>query len=327
MWKLLHNGIPTDQTVRKKDIVITSKYLCYQASCTEHNNHLFLTSDIATKTWDFFFSLLTVIGEFHTLNHLLTHWWRLPSRDNLYCWLLRSVPCAILWNIRKSRNKALYDEKPMASSDIITIMENDIRSYYLINRLSLYKGKTFSECVLFFGLPVKEKACKLLFVRWTPTPLQWCKLNIDDACKGNPRDLGAGGIIRNHSSRMLISFAHFLRTCTSVYVDAYALLLGLSCAKDLQLQSLWIESDSLFLVNCLNQNLTIPWHLVYIFREIYSPLKFFQGYKVMHVYSEANIFADNVANFGISSRRKLSFTDPSKLPHAMRGALIDVTIR
>lgn len=84
----------------------------------------------------------------------------------------------------------------MALSDIILAVQRDIKGLYIANKLSLYKGKVPSECMIFFALPViKDMACNLLFLSWTSPPIQWHKLNIDGACKGNPGDSGAGGII------------------------------------------------------------------------------------------------------------------------------------
>lgn len=120
LWKHLNDGLPTNYAQRKKGIVITSKCLCCRnRPSSEFNTHLFLNSEVATIVWTFFSNLLNIDHNFHTLNHLLTHWWHICRGDNLFIWFLGCLPFVILWKLWKVRNKALYDDKHTDGSDLL----------------------------------------------------------------------------------------------------------------------------------------------------------------------------------------------------------------
>src|SRR4051812_39049221 len=100
MWKLLNNVIPTDWHISKKGIFLPSKCVCCSSYFSiEHNNHLFLTSEVAVKIWGFFATLFEINTEALTMRHMLSSWWRKAKGTSLYSWLRQLLPCSILWHI------------------------------------------------------------------------------------------------------------------------------------------------------------------------------------------------------------------------------------
>src|SRR4051812_13225616 len=67
LCKLIKKAIPTDLAIMRKGIPIASKCFC----CTfnylvEFNNHLLLSSQIASKVWNFYLDRLNVTEHFLT---------------------------------------------------------------------------------------------------------------------------------------------------------------------------------------------------------------------------------------------------------------------
>lgn len=101
----------------------------------------------------------------------------------------------------------------------------------------------------------------------------WVKIITDGASKGNPGMAAAGEILRNNSSNLVGAFVELLGNQTSVFSEAKSILLGLRFAKNLGHQLVWVETDSLFLVNILNGTEDVPFSISYIVREVKNLLK------------------------------------------------------
>lgn len=61
---------------------------------------------------------------------------------------------------------------------------------------------------------------------------------------GNPRQIGIGGVIRDHSSKGLRAFSKQAKMGLAIKVEIQAILEGLMQAKVLSLSNLIIERDS-----------------------------------------------------------------------------------
>lgn len=120
---------------------------------------------------------------------------------------------------------------------------------------------------------------------------------------------------------MLLAYAHYFFISTSVFAEARAIFLGHKYAKTLNVASIWIESDPLLLINCLNNVISTPWNIIYTVRGIKLLLHSFKEYKISHILSEGNMFADVMANLGIQTKTDQQFTDPAQLPTEAKGIL------
>ncbi|XP_043721092.1 uncharacterized protein LOC122668617 [Telopea speciosissima] len=96
--------------------------------------------------------------------------------------------------------------------------------------------------------------------KWKPPiPVYWCpsfgsdKLNVDSACKGNPRLSGGGGVVRNKEGVVLVAFSNFYGEGTNSIAELRALQNGLSLSVDLGLSDLVVNSDLVMTVRMVNQ--------------------------------------------------------------------------
>lgn len=80
----MHHALPTDRAVTRKGVTLVSKSSCCSTNPDiEYNNHLFLSSKIATVIWSFFSDLLQVKEVGLTIHHKLSTWWQAAKGKKL----------------------------------------------------------------------------------------------------------------------------------------------------------------------------------------------------------------------------------------------------
>lgn len=87
---------------------------------------------------------------------------------------------------------------------------------YAAFKLNLCRGNARHVAVEFFNLNVVEKNTVFQAVLWQRPPIDWIKLNIDSASKGNLAEAATGGIIRDSNSNFIYPFATYLHCQTSI---------------------------------------------------------------------------------------------------------------
>lgn len=69
-------------------------------------------------------------------------------------------------------------------------------------------------------------ATSTIYIRWKPPELNWIKINMDVASKGNARPAGAGIICRNCEGNLLKAMAAPLGITISIQAETWGLLLA-----------------------------------------------------------------------------------------------------
>ena len=87
----------------------------------------------------------------------------------------------------------------------------------------------------------------------------WIKGNFDGAAKGNPRKAGCGGIIRDHAINTIDAIAIPIGILTSHRAEATAALYTMKLAVETGSRYLWLEGDSLIIINMLNEKTPSTW--------------------------------------------------------------------
>ncbi|MQM19054.1 hypothetical protein Taro_052054, partial [Colocasia esculenta] len=145
-----------------------------------------------------------------------------------------------------------------------------------------------------FGYAPLCSAKLLKLVRWIP-PICDFSLNVDGACKGNPR---AVEVVDGH---IYVAFSHFYGAGTSMVAEVRALCDGLRLAASLGYRLSVIYSDSKTLVNSFRKEKMISWRSYKWWREAKSLLSQEHPF-LSHVYWETNQHADALANFAVKIR-------------------------
>lgn len=321
MWRAIHRGLPTDEAVRKRGISIPSICVCCGNNPSmETLQHLFIQSRCASFIWNHFASLCGVKHNAHGFNQCLSTWWLLSNPpDGISKWVIRLIPCFILWEIWKHRNKAKYDNGDMFIPAIIEQIRVSIRdTFYAF--YPLVDGSFRSQPIAtYFQLVPRPKVIKPpRLVLWKYPSSALFKLNTDGASKGNPGMASGGGIFRDNNGDIFYAFSNFYGHHSNMWAEAMAAFDGIRLAYEFGIHSIWLEVDSEVLVKIIKGEYHIPWEIWYIIQQI----KDFMGrmmVQVSHILREGNQVADGLANWAVKTRHSHVFQSANELPKPCQG--------
>ncbi|XP_057840364.2 uncharacterized protein LOC131050196 [Cryptomeria japonica] len=150
-------------------------------------------------------------------------------------------------------------------------------------------------------LRVDPKECNRPNVKWIPLDKDWIKVNFDEATRGNPSQLGARCVARNHKGEALARCGQGVGITTNNIVEANAALLAIQMAKRLGVRYLQLESDSKIITQAITKGNAIHWKIDKLIQIIITHLMAFPKFKVSHTLREgnreANMQAKEVVDF------------------------------
>lgn len=314
MLRLLQARIPTDDVVN----MVTSRCSC----CTKHEeesiNHLFTCNEIARHVWNYFCNVCAVKFSQGHVRHVLMNWWIAKANNEVHSTLLQCVPSVVCWDIWKSRCAAMFENKKMSAWHIIQQVSN------LMTLIINYQFPTLQlpqlwidKCKVIENL---KHCIQFQAVIWRKPEMGWVNFNVDGCCKGNPGTTGGGGMIRNYNGEMIKAFAEFYGQGNNNLAEAKAMLYGVKLCCNCGFSKVIVESDSMLIVNLVNQRMKPPWQLTQIIEQIREVTET-GNFLFVHIFREGNAIADHLAKLGESSKTFHIFNQVVSLPMKIRASL------
>ncbi|KAI0511115.1 hypothetical protein KFK09_011738 [Dendrobium nobile] len=289
-WRCIKGFIPVDIMLQKKGITLVSK--CFCCSNFEDIDHLFINGVV--EVWSYFKNIIGRDG-WHYQDNLISMFenWLSPTKGHI----LNLLPILILWYIWKARNEAKYDNIKM---DHINIINNIKRKVHQLFNLNVISSKTFSKHANLAGFFDISLDCNLVdnmdyIVYWIKPKPPFVKLNTDGSI--DSMKAGAGGLIRDFKGDLLAAFAAPVQNRNVMLAEFQALYFGLELCLKMGFNNVWIEVDSLFLVQIMEKGNIGNVHLFYLTRKIKGMLNLL-NYKISHIFREGNVCADWLAKKG-----------------------------
>lgn len=121
-------------------------------------------------------------------------------------------------------------------------------------------------------------------------------------------------VIINSNSDFVGGMAIPLGCQTNHVVEASTALYGLIYAKDLNLKKIWIEGDSLNIINCLKKINPPSWTISNIISKVGYIINSFQNCIISHNYREANGLVDWASNVACCNDQKIIWESYETLP-------------
>ncbi|MBI2082058.1 MAG: ribonuclease HI family protein [Deltaproteobacteria bacterium] len=123
------------------------------------------------------------------------------------------------------------------------------------------------------------------------------RLYTDGAARGNPGPAGAGAYLCDENGDTVAELCEYLGETTNNIAEYRALLLGLKKAIELGFDEIEVLADSELMVRQLLGRYRVKNEgLKPLFQEAVRLLKQFKKYSIKHVFREANLDADRLAN-------------------------------
>lgn len=144
-------------------------------------------------------------------------------------------------------------------------------------------------------------------VKWKAPQKGWIKGKFDGAAKGNLRKVGCGGIIRDHLGNAIDVTTIPIGIATSHRAKATMALYTMRLAVKTGKRYLWLEGDSLNIINILNDITPSTWTIEESIFEIKSLTANFEKVIFSHSYHEGNVINDWIANRVVQGNYLLSW--------------------
>ncbi|XP_075480593.1 uncharacterized protein LOC142521250 [Primulina tabacum] len=292
LWRFWHQWLPLDDMLQRRGFELASRCQCCDMS--ETFTHVFIDGPIARYVWHFFGAIFRVrIPCTGDLRLFLSAWKR-----NLH-WapgghVKEFLPFIVLWFLWMARNDAKHRQLRISGETV----KSQILSYLrLAHAVFIVKPKHWLgafEAARSLGIFVAfQRTHRLAIVRWLCPPPGCFKLNVDGSSRGNPGESSVGGVVRDSSGRVVLSFSEFIGVGTNVRAELWAVWRGLLICSDLGLFPLWVETDSQISLQILRSR-RCHWDL---HRTVTRILFLLRGRAVhfSHIFREGNSVADALA--------------------------------
>ena len=135
-------------------------------------------------------------------------------------------------------------------------------------------------------------------MRWHSPPKGAIKLNFDGSLKHS--SAAGGHIIRDWTGKLIKASAANYGDTTILVAEARALRDGVQAAVQAGYNNIFIEGDNLTVIKAVNGEGQTPWRISNIIRDVQGSLLQSTHTKCKHIFREANMAADWLANFGHS---------------------------
>lgn len=148
---------------------------------------------------------------------------------------------------------------------------------------------------------------------WRKPPINWVKLNVDDSCEGPSGAIGAGSIIWDHVGSWQVGFTQNIGRGSSYLAEIWGAYTGLELAISVRFSNVILESDSLELVNLLNNPgyITLEHLGCNLFNCIITLLSKLSNFQIIHCLG--NGCADFLARQATQSNLGVNYKDkPSR---------------
>lgn len=214
-----------DDILKSIGIVVVSKCWCCTGGMNETLDHLFLTSPIAFKLWEFFVNCTSFKVEGQLLFPLIHQWWNFVEglRGNK---ILRSIPVIIMWEIWKHRN-CIRHGKLAQPHRLIQNCSKTLQMLMKVNNPQWTSmPKLLRDC--FYLLQTHGPILQCQLVQRKAPNIGWVKCNTDGASKDNLGLSSYGFCIKDHLGDLIYVESSVLGVCTSTFAKATTILKGLT---------------------------------------------------------------------------------------------------
>ncbi|XP_071916199.1 uncharacterized protein [Coffea arabica] len=279
--------------LRKFGVQGPSRCHCCAEPDEEGLDHTFCTGDVARAVWSSFEDPGEEGGVSNLRHRVLRLWLR--RGQNVYLkFVNRLLPMLTCWELWKARNKGVFEGRSMMGTEVVWQVFHQLRDLYHCHfpKITCSSG---SWEVFHSSLLAMRRRMSIFPVHWV-APTVGCKLNSDGCARGNLGVSGDGGVMRDSDGQVIFGYSCFFGSLMSLHAELKAMAFGVQLCVARGLHDLYIETDSLVLVQILQGKRGCPWRLQ---RELEGLLRYKRYFReITNCYRETNKPADYLANLG-----------------------------
>ncbi|CAJ2671835.1 unnamed protein product [Trifolium pratense] len=304
VWRIMLDKLSTDDKLMDRGFCLPS--MC--SLCKIHTEtlfHLFFECEFAFGLRRWLATCLNLVLQFQSMEDI----WSLCDRARSpQCRIvIKSAIINVLYAIWIARNNARFkDRRPNWKSSMSWVAANVVLAGNHTKALSSGTISDFSMLKAFMVTIHPTKPMNLKEVIWQPPPPQWIKCNTDGA--STPTASACGGIFRNSNAEFLCAFASKTDMASAFSAELCGFMTAIEIADARGRRNMWIESDSMLVVNAYKSSNLVPWSLS---NRWFNCIKLagHMNIIVSHIFREGNHCADRLANVGLNLDRLTLWND------------------
>ncbi|XP_073037089.1 uncharacterized protein [Primulina eburnea] len=244
LWRFWHQWLPVDEVLQRRGFALASRCQC--CDMAETFTHIFIRSPVARSVWHFFGAVFRVrIPDTEDFNLFLSAW----KRDLVWSrggHVREFLPCIVLWFLWTARNDSKHRHLPVSGETVKYQILSYLRLAHSARTVKPRHWLGVFHVARSMGISVAlHRLHRTAIVRWLRPPSGCFKLNVDGSSRGVSGDSAAGGVVRDDSGRVVLSFSEFIGAGSSLRAELWAVWRGLLLCSDHSFFPLWIELDSL----------------------------------------------------------------------------------
>ncbi|XP_073037090.1 uncharacterized protein [Primulina eburnea] len=224
LWRFRHQWLPVDEVLQRRGFALASRCQCCDMS--ETFTHIFIRSPVARSVWHFFGAVFRVrIPDTEDFSLFLSAW----KRDLVWSrggHVREFLPCIVLWFLWTAWNDAKHRHLPISGETVKFQILSYLRLAHSARTVKPRHWLGEFHVARLLGISVAlHRFHRTAIVRWLRPPSGCFKLNVDGSSRGTSGDSSAGGIVRDDSGRVVLSFSEFIGAGFSLRAELWAVLL------------------------------------------------------------------------------------------------------
>ena len=305
IWQLIKGTVLVCEVMWKFGMVNLANCECLMCGLVvESINHLFLTCVWSCELWRICMGWWGVHG---CMNYSLIDWLNgwvgiCPSQSRNRAWNV--LFCAVVWTIWENRNRVVF----RGSQPCLGLALDSVKFRVALWFKNYGPGSSCDLTLLMLDLNERCTDDMRSKVRrkevWMPPANNELCFNVDGSSRGNPREAGIGGVLRDFSGKVLCLFSVYVGVVDSSTVEVMEIHKAcqlISSNIRLVNRTITIISDSNSAVSWVNGKDFGNFKLVNLIYDIRSSLLHLKGLSVCFKTRGSNLFADSLAKGGSSN--------------------------
>lgn len=315
-WLASHNSILTIDNLIRRGLKFPNRCeLCQKEG--ESVDHLFFHCSFTREIWCKMWEKWKINWVMKKSIKDIIWQWNYPTKCQIIKNLWSLTLLMICWGIWKERNNRIFREEKCniqvvfekicrAIKENINIPRKNNQQWAIINMNDMEKY-IITEWNLIHKVYRVDNKKKRDNIAWRFPNYDWIKVNFDGAAKGNPGKAGGGGVTRNAQGRCIVAFASPFGTQNNHVAEAMAMLKSLQLAQEFKFKKVWLEGDSLNIIQVLKGISSVSWNIANIIKNAKTILNNYVSIILTHTFKEGNKVADILANEGVNLEKGVKY--------------------
>ncbi|XP_077237074.1 uncharacterized protein LOC143878709 [Tasmannia lanceolata] len=283
-WQAIQDRFPTKDRLTFLPINADKRCLLCN-SVTESVNHLFFSCSYSAWIWR---SILRKLSfrknqrkSFGEEESWIQKKFKFKGQSGCLARILFTASVYYIW---LERNCRLHDKIKTHKSIILDRICRVARSRVLFLKLNEDLNEVNNRIAQIWNLSLFHSQSESRFCQWVLPSQTELKINTDASISSDMVSLG--GILRDNKGQIISLFSVAYDSVPIQEAELEAIIRSVQLARNRNVENLWIESDSLNVVQIIRKQWPCPWRKIPALEKLHRDLLSLNSWKISHIWRE-----------------------------------------